>query len=145
MMVVGVGGRSSSVLQNRQQTTYSSSRAQSTIVKSAAFDEESIPNELLLDANAVQQEMAGLKSKYPTSEADYLAAARARAAAQVASKNDGATDEDWLKVKQEAAQQGGVNDDWEVSAREAGNSDSQILIPMAPEDADDDEPKLMLF
>lgn len=98
---------------------------------------------LILDAQAVAQQMASFKSKYPTTEADYLAAARARAAAKAESVNNEATDEDWKQVKEKTKAQGGDVDDWEVSAREAGNIDSQILIPLATDD--DDEPKLMLF
>jgi hypothetical protein len=46
---------------------------------------------------------------------------------------------------------GGV-DDWEIAANEAGNVDSQILIPIelvegdnSAEGGEPDEPKLMLF
>ncbi|GKY93009.1 hypothetical protein MPSEU_000269400 [Mayamaea pseudoterrestris] len=109
---------------------------------SEEIDAAATPNELILDTAAVAQQMAGLRSKYPTSEADYLAAARARAAAKAASKNDEATDQDWVSVKQKV--QPKEDDDWEISAKEAGNIDSQILIPLMNEDGDD-EPKLMLF
>jgi hypothetical protein len=99
-------------------------------------------NELILDTNVVAQQMAGLRSKYPTAEADYLAAARARAAMKVESKNDEATDKDWKSVKEVVKPKD--DDDWEISAKEAGNIDSQILIPLMNDDGDD-EPKLMLF
>lgn len=97
---------------------------------------------LILDAAAMAQQMAGLRSKYPTAEADYLAAARARAAQKAESKNNEATDEDWRQVKEKTKMKD--DDDWEISAKEAGNIDSQILIPLMNDD-DDEEPKLMLF
>ena len=96
---------------------------------------------LILDAAAMAQQMAGLKSKYPTAEADYLAAARARAAQRAESKNNEATDDDWKQVKEKTKIKD--DDDWEISAKEAGNIDSQILIPLMNDD--DEEPKLMLF
>ena len=97
---------------------------------------------LILDAATMAQQMAGLKSKYPTAEADYLAAARARAAQRAESKNNEATDDDWKQVKEKTKIKD--DDDWEISAKEAGNIDSQILIPLMNDD-DDEEPKLMLF
>jgi len=104
------------------------------------------PNELVLDD--IEGQMSKLRSKYPTSEADYLAAARARNAARVSSVETRASDEDWLEAKREAAKkQGGqVEDDWDSSLSEAGNIDSQILIPLGEDDdPDSDEPKLLLF
>ena len=97
--------------------------------------------------------MAKLRNKYPTSEADYLAAARARNAARAASLNAEASDQDWSQVAAEVRKRqggGAVDEDWESSAREAGNADSQILIPVDLETSGDsggeeDEPKLLLF
>lgn len=106
--------------------------------------------ELIL--NDVEQHMARLKSKYPTSEADYLAAARKRAETKAESKNDLSTDDDWKRVLEEQKKKeqqmgaGVTSDDWEASATEAGNEDSQILIPvdMSASGDDDEEPKLLL-
>jgi hypothetical protein len=100
----------------------------------------------------IDVQMAKLRSKYPTSEADYLALARARNAAKAASVNEGASDTDWHHVAAEARERSGAVDDWEVAAKEAGNVDSQILIPIelmegdsSADGGDPDEPKLMLF
>ena len=102
---------------------------------------------LLLSANDVNAQMAKLRSKYPTSEADYLAAARARNVAKQASSERTATDADWRNIAAEKKQAVGEVDDWESSKLEAGNSDSQILIPLMSTNTDDgdEEPKLMLF
>lgn len=105
---------------------------------------------LLLTADEIDRQMARLRSKYPTSEADYLAAARARNAAKQASSERTATDEDWQQIAAEKKEQvGTVLDDWESSQAEAGNADSQILIPMMDgakgEDGEEEEPKLLLF
>ena len=97
----------------------------------------------------VNKQMAQLRSKYPTAEADYLAAARARAAARTPSSETRATDKDWQRIAQEKRQQVGDIDDWENSKAEAGNIDSQILLPDLPseegEEGAGDEPKLLLF
>jgi hypothetical protein len=102
--------------------------------------------------NDIDVQMAKLRSKYPTSEADYLAMARARNAAKAASVNEGASDTDWRQVAAEARERVGGVDDWEIAANEAGNVDSQILIPIELMEGDNsadggepDEPKLMLF
>lgn len=93
--------------------------------------------------------MAKLKSKYPTAEADYLAAARARNAAKVESHERKATDEDWHAMAEQKKREVGEVDDWENAKKEAGNADSQIIIPMefdSNEDGEDgDDPKLLLF
>jgi hypothetical protein len=101
----------------------------------------------------IDSQMARLRSKYPTSEADYLAAARERNTAKAGSVNEGATDSDWHQAAAEARQRQGTIDDWENAVGEAGNVDSQILIPTdmipgdgSPGDSDDpQEPKLLLF
>lgn len=107
------------------------------------------PEQLVLGEN-LDQHMAKLRSKYPTAEADYLAAARARAAAKTPSVETRATDEDWQSIAEEKRQQVGEIDDWKISEAEAGNIDSQILLPdLPPEDdgeqGEGDDPKLMLF
>jgi hypothetical protein len=99
---------------------------------------------LIVSGEAMAAQMAQLRSKYPTTESAYLAAARARNAAKTASREETATDRDWQMMQQQKQQAVGDIDDWEESAKEAGNIDSQILLPSLPEDGDD-EPKLLLF
>ena len=90
------------------------------------------PSSLILDTDTVNQQMNQLKSKYPTAEADYLAAARKRAAEKTASVNDMSTDEEWFEANKKKSLIGdGSEDEWEKSLEEAGNADSQILIPMS--------------
>lgn len=96
--------------------------------------------------NGLDQEMSKMASNFSFTESDYLAAARRRAELRVESSNAGATTEEWFKVANEKKQELGEIDDWENSAKEAGNTDSQILMfTEAPADGDDDEPKLLLF
>ena len=111
-------------------------------------EEESL--KLVLDSATIQQALRAEKSKYPTSESDYLAAARQRAAEARESVNSMSTDEDWIKMaaKTKAELGGGAMDDWEQSLTEAGNADSQVLIPVVDEQQDGQdppEPKLLLF
>ena len=113
-----------------------------------AEEEEEQPR-LILDPATVNAEMGQFKSKYPTSEADYLAAARKRAEQKLESVNNMSTDEEWKAAASEKKNQmgGAMEDEWEASLKEAGNIDSQILIPMdldAGGDGDDSEPKLLL-
>lgn len=118
---------------------------------SSPEDESTLPSSLILDDNALKSQMQKLRSKYPVSESAYLAAAKERSKLQAESKERKATDEDWKNMAREKAQMFGgiVPDDWEASQREAGNADSQILIPNPPSSsqggADDEEPKLLLF
>lgn len=114
-----------------------------------AESEEAAPKKLILDLNEVKEKMAKLKSKYPTAEADYLAAARKRAELKVESRNNESSDEDWQQMAAEKSQQmgGGTpaaqDDGWEASLKDEGNAaDSQIFIPM--EGGEDEEPKLLL-
>ena len=116
--------------------------------------EDAEPPKLILDLDEVKEKMAKLKSKYPTAEADYLAAARKRAALKVESRNNESSDEDWQKMAAEKNQvMGGAeagtpaaaagDDGWEASLNDEGNAqDSQIFIPM--EGGEDEEPKLLL-
>lgn len=99
---------------------------------------------LLLSQEEIAQKMDQLRSKYPTSEADYLAAARARNEARLASAERSATEDDWKRVAQEKKQLYGEQDDWEAAAKEAGNIDSQILLPMMDEEGEGGEPTLLL-
>ena len=103
---------------------------------------------LVLDMTTIQQVLQVEKSKYPTSEKDYLAAARQRAAEARESVNDLSTDNDWMDMA--AKNRAAGLDDWEHSLAEAGNADSQILIPVmetTTTDGGDEppEPKLLLF
>jgi hypothetical protein len=112
---------------------------------SSRFQDDDEPK-LLLSVSEVESQMKSLRSKYPTSEADYLAAARARNAAKTASSERTATDEDWHEIAAEKVRAVGEMDDWDKSVAEAGNADSQILIPLTSHGEDgNDEPKLMLF
>ena len=117
------------------------------VSKMSSQDNDNNAEELLLSASDVNAQMAKLRSKYPTSEADYLAAARARNVAKQASSERTATDADWRNIAAEKKQAVGEVDDWESSKLEAGNSDSQILIPLMSTNTEDgdEEPKLMLF
>jgi hypothetical protein len=124
-------------------------------------DESSQPQpSLILDDSALQAQMQKLRSKYPVSESAYLAAAKERSKQQAASKERQATDADWQRIQREKAQLFGgmLQDDWEASRREAGNADSQILLPNPTPsssssssssggtgDEDNEEPKLLLF
>jgi hypothetical protein len=103
------------------------------------------PSLIVPGTEAMEQQMAALRSKYPTSESAYLAAARARNDAKMASREESATDRDWQEMQQQKQQAVGDIDDWAESAKEAGNMDSQILLPSLPEEDGDDEPKLLLF
>ena len=102
---------------------------------------------LVLDMTTIQQVLQLEKSKYPTSEKDYLAAARQRAAEARESVNDLSTDDDWMDMA--AKNRAAGLDDWEHSLAEAGNADSQILIPVmetnVKEGEEPPEPKLLLF
>jgi hypothetical protein len=102
---------------------------------------------LVLSVSEVHAQMSKFQTKYPTAEADYLSAARARNSAKQASSERTATDADWRQIAAEKKQAVGEIDDWDNSLSEAGNVDSQILIPLASNIGEDgeDEPKLMLF
>jgi hypothetical protein len=133
--------------------TYCGTRSSVFALNSAATPEEendSYDEEpSLVLGDAVNEQMASLKSKYPTAEADYLAAARARNAAKTNSVSHAASDEAWKNLRDEKKKTGLLQEDaWEASLEEAGNADSQILIPMSDQaDSSDDpeEPKLLLF
>lgn len=96
---------------------------------------------LILGGEEMERTMQQYRSKYPTSEADYLAAARARAKAKPASQDRQATDEDFKKVAEEKRKAFGEFDDWEESAKEAGNADAQILLPQLPDEGEDGNPQ----
>lgn len=98
----------------------------------------------------LDQQMGQMRSKYPTSENEFLAAARQRALEKRASVEGGASDGDWQNLAEEKKEKFGEIDDWENSQKEAGNSDSQILMFTEPEggegeDGEDADPKLLLF
>ena len=108
-------------------------------------NESSSENEndnLVLGGDDLQTQMSKLRSKFPTSEADYLAAARARNLRKVESQNNLATDEDFQQIAREkaAAQQRGEEsqDDWE----KAESEDSGLLF--YPTSDENDEPTLLL-
>lgn len=120
----------------------------------AAGDEEVEEQGLVLGKDDLEATMSRLQSKYPTSEASYLAASRKRAeearAGKLSSVEGAASDADWNAMADEKAKMMGDDDAWEASKKEAGNEDSQILMFTSPGDDDDDggdeeEPKLLLF
>lgn len=110
-----------------------------------AEDGEEEPSLLL--GEDMESELNKFKSKYPTSESDFLAAARQRAQEKTESVTSGSTDDDWQDMAKKNV--GGV-DDWENALTEAGNADSQILIPVMPDEEgeegeDPPEQQLLLF
>mmetsp|Transcript_17846 Transcript_17846/g.40807 ORF Transcript_17846/g.40807 Transcript_17846/m.40807 type:complete len:162 (+) Transcript_17846:152-637(+) len=113
-------------------------------------DEE--PHLVLGDMESEMQDVrANSGMEFDFGAIDYLAAAKARAAAQVQSNNDVAGVEEWTALAEEKKEQFGEIDDWENSQKEAGNADSHILMFTEPPseegegDGEDDEPKLLLF
>lgn len=91
--------RSTSLSMNRQASVlvFKMSLNEAENIDSQDNDEAG----LLLSASDVNAQMAKLRSKYPTSEADYLAAARARNVAKQASSERTATDADWRQIAAE--------------------------------------------
>ena len=120
---------------------------------------EDDPPKLVLNQDDIRKEMYQYKSKYPTSEIDYLAASKQRALQKKESIVNQATDDDWKQIAQDKQNMGLLVDDWENSKNDVGGTmDSQILFfPDAPardgggtNDGDDnnndnEEPKLLLF
>ena len=117
------------------------------------------PPKLVLNQDDIRKEMYQYKSKYPTSEIDYLAASKQRALQKKESIVNQATDDDWKQIAQDKQNMGLLVDDWENSKNDVGgNMDSQILFfPDAAtttdggtndgdnNNNDNDEPKLLLF
>ena len=107
---------------------------------------------LILGGDEMEAQLQKLRSKFPTSEADYLTAARKRAEEARESVNNQSSDDDWKNISEQKRSSGLLEDDWVASLGEAGNSESQILIPVSSEEKDDqdggpaeEEPKLLLF
>ena len=130
-------------------TTRNTARA---ILFSTQDDNDNEPDELVLGNALLEDQMKSLRTKFPTTEADYLAAARKRAEEARASMNSAASDEEWMAMAAQQQQKQGNDDDddWESSLQDqAGNEESQILIPKVEtndeEDGEDDEPKLLLL
>merc|ERR1712071_714872 len=107
-----------------------------------------------LITNNFDENLASLSKQLPTSAADYLAAARKRAEEKRESVNSASSDDDWIKLAEQKKKNGstGNEDGWEASLQDAGNAESQILIPMDVaaktkdnEDDEEEEPKLLLF
>jgi hypothetical protein len=157
LSVVSAWTTSPSTAAVRCQPNTCSGRAFMRPLRSTPDDEAAAPSDSdevspsLVLGDGLGTEMAKLRSKYPTSEADYLAAARARNAAKQASTSHG-DEKSWKQLAEEKKRSGELEDDaWEASRQEAGNADSQILIPMMDKDEDGDdsenpeEPKLLLW
>jgi hypothetical protein len=117
------------------------------VLFSEAEDEED--KGLVLDG--LDKEMNKVSSDNLFGAIDYLAEARKRAEQKSASNNAGADDKEWQVLADEKKQKFGAIDDWENSQKEAGNTDSQILMFTEPapgeddEDCDGSDPKLLLF
>lgn len=114
-----------------------------TVFSSSSADGEQAEEPTLLIGEDLDKELKQIKSKYPTSEADYLAAARKRAQEKKESVNSLSKDEDWQVVAEKKGEKGD-DDDWENS------DDSQILLPdlgsdSTGEDGEEKEPELLLF
>ena len=99
----------------------------------------------------INEKLESLKSQYPTSAVDYLAAARKRAEEARASVNSASTDEEWMELAQKN-NAASSDDGWEASLADAASAENQILIPSEFQtidgegDSDDeDEPKLLIF
>jgi len=126
---------------------YSTEDSSTSTSSNAEEDEEP---RLILDSEVMNQQLNQMKSKYPTAEADYLAAARKRAEQKLESVNHMATDEEWQGLDQEVKKQtgGNIQDGWEASLKEAGDAEtSQILISTeleGEEGEDPPEPTLLL-
>jgi len=148
--------------QQKQPVSITTTRRGGVIVFSSPEDEPE-PQGLFL-GNDIEKEMKKAKAdagEYDFGQIDYLALARQRAAAQLESNNDVADDEEWTNLADEKKSQFGQIDDWENSQKEAGNTDSQILMfteeQIAGEGSGDGEggdggegdgddgPKLLLF
>lgn len=121
-------------------------------MSSSPDDEE--PKLVLGDMNSAMQNVRkDSGDAFDFGGIDFLANAKARAAAKVESNNNVAGDEEWEKLAAEKKEQFGEIDDWENSMKEAGNMDSQILMFSDPpaeggeegKEGEDDEPKLLLF
>ena len=112
-------------------------------------NKEEEPKGLVLEG--LDKELTKIARKAPSYEMDYLAAARKRSEEKRESVNSGAKDEDWTNLANEKEESVGKIDDWENAQKEAGNSDSQILMFTEPSSSSDeekgegDEPKLLLF
>jgi hypothetical protein len=124
--------------------------ASHTFALGAEADEnkEEEPKGLVL--TGLDSELTKMASKSPSYEMDYLAAAKKRSQEKRESVNSGAKDEDWKNLADEKEDTIGKIDDWENAQKEAGNSDSQILMFTEPstddgEEGEADEPKLLLF
>ena len=140
------GGYENTGYQQEQYTQQEQSGISQSGEQGENFQQQDTRNQgLILDG--LDREMSQVVSKLSFTESDYLAAARRRAELRVASSNAGATDEEWLQIANEKKKQLGEIDDWENSAKEAGNTDSHILMftEPPPDGEDDNEPKLLLF
>jgi|UniRef100_A0A6T7F0A4 hypothetical protein len=123
------------------------------VLRSTNNNDETDTDEPKLILDNMEDAIASLKTKYPTSEAGYLEAARKRADEQRASvETTAASDEEWMKMAQDKAHAMGTSSDedgWEASKDDAASlGESQILIPMNPssdDDSEEEEPKLLLF
>lgn len=119
-----------------------------TVIFEGESDEEKDKGLVLGDLDT---EMRKVSSDMSFGAIDYLAEARKRAEQKAQSDNSGGGDKEWKELANEKAEKYGTVDDWENSVKEAGNTDSQILMFTEPapgegEDGEEGEdPKLLLF
>jgi hypothetical protein len=128
------------------------SQTPSSSLSMSSEPEDEEPRLVLGDMESAMKDVrAGSGEDFDFGGIDFLANAKARAAAKAESNNNVAGDEEWSSLAEEKKEQFGEIDDWENSAKEAGNTDSQILMFTDPPaegeggEGEDDEPKLLLF
>eukprot|EP00542_Grammatophora_oceanica_P021209 CAMPEP_0194033842 /NCGR_PEP_ID=MMETSP0009_2-20130614/6356_1 /TAXON_ID=210454 /ORGANISM="Grammatophora oceanica, Strain CCMP 410" /LENGTH=155 /DNA_ID=CAMNT_0038674571 /DNA_START=40 /DNA_END=507 /DNA_ORIENTATION=+ len=108
--------------------------------------EASSTKKLLTNPEEMKASLQSIKSQYPTSESDYLAAAKARAVQAKESVNSNASDEDWSQMAKEKIRQmgGETKDEWESSLAEAGSESQAALGGLLIESENDEDKKLLL-
>eukprot|EP00529_Nitzschia_sp_RCC80_P037421 CAMPEP_0113486516 /NCGR_PEP_ID=MMETSP0014_2-20120614/25037_1 /TAXON_ID=2857 /ORGANISM="Nitzschia sp." /LENGTH=154 /DNA_ID=CAMNT_0000380191 /DNA_START=91 /DNA_END=555 /DNA_ORIENTATION=- /assembly_acc=CAM_ASM_000159 len=76
------------------------------------------PTAQSISLSSSQDSISSVESTIPSFEADYLAAARKRAAARKASMNAAAKDDDWKTIQEQIREEHGIEseDDWETKA-----------------------------
>mmetsp|Transcript_2496 Transcript_2496/g.5437 ORF Transcript_2496/g.5437 Transcript_2496/m.5437 type:complete len:209 (-) Transcript_2496:275-901(-) len=76
------------------------------------------PTAQSISLSSSQDSISSVESTIPSFEADYLAAARKRAAAKKASMNAAAKDDDWKTIQEQIREEHGIEseDDWETKA-----------------------------
>ena len=105
---------------NRQQQQHSrqdlASQTARRSISSSSGDSISSVESLSSSGDSI----SSVESTIPSFEADYLAAARKRAAEKKASMNAAANDDDWKMIQEQIREEHGIEteDDWETKATE---------------------------